>query len=1215
VTNGADILIGDLIEIPERIHKGDFVINLAEGITRPEETLRDYVITDQLADAFDRALDFIRSAIDARSSKAAYLHGSFGSGKSHFMAVLHLLLQGNVEARSRVELATAWTKHRWVEGKKFLLVPYHMIGARGLASAILGGYVDHVTRRHPEARHPGVYRTEGIFENAAQLREDMGDEKFFAKLKPQAAGGWGALAKGWTPETFEAAMKAPPGNADRVRLVGDLVGKIFPAYKGVAHGKEEALVDLDEGLSIISRHAQELGYSALILFLDELILWLATHAGNLEFIQREGSALTKLVESQRADRPAPIVSFVARQKDLRDFVGEKLAGADKLNFADILKHWEDRFGEIKLEDRNLPAIIEKRILRPKHTAAGERLRAAFEETAQVRKEVLETLLTKEADRKTFLQVFPFSPALVQALVAVSSALQRERTAIRILLELLVEKRDSLRLGEVVPVGDLWDVVSRGDNAFNDSMRKVHRNADRLYREKLRPLLETEHGVSPNGKANGGAGGDPKAAEKIRAFRNDDRLLKTLLLAALCPEVETLKNLTAHRLAALNHGTIRSPIPGREGTIVLQKVKTWASQVGQIRLGGDPQNPTVSIQLSDVDTESIIETAKIYDTQGQRQIKVREMVFEALGLPGTEYQVLDRRFQWRGTERTCDLLFSNVRDLNDEALRMKGDGWKVVIDFPFDAENRNPNEDVERLRRFPSTGEGERTFVWLPCFFSNRTQVDLGKLITIENLLKGSNLEQFTQNLSATDRTAARTDLQNQHTALKNHISLALEEAYGMRPAREGTLDTTYDLSDERFTCLKRGCTLRPPVAANFRGALDHLLGQALSFQFPQHPEFGRPAKLNADLRKVLEAALAAAGAESPRAFVDKPFRPVLLHIANPLELGKMTESHFVLETKWKEHFNRMGAQEKMTRPSVADLRRWMDLPEPRGLPEAVQNLLILVYAAQTNRTFFLHGRRAEVSLDSLPDELELREEELPPADEWSAAGKRGAEIFGVPLPPALNASSLKRFVDGIAAVIGPQQEAAMRLPGVLHVAMENVGVPAKTSARFRTASAVKDLLEKLEGLEPAAFVGRLAGAKVETSGSAMGASFKAAAEVNRVLQVVKWEAFKLVEKLRDEREGQAKVILEGVRKGLTTDEYVLSLASTLPSLERSAFDLLTMPPPPPPPPPPGWKQVASDRKEKLDARGFKAQVDELSRKLGEGRRIDLDWTIWEKESK
>ena len=54
-------------------------------------TLRDYVVTEQIVACFKEALGFIRSALDGKSSKAAYLHGSFGSGKSHFMAVLHLL--------------------------------------------------------------------------------------------------------------------------------------------------------------------------------------------------------------------------------------------------------------------------------------------------------------------------------------------------------------------------------------------------------------------------------------------------------------------------------------------------------------------------------------------------------------------------------------------------------------------------------------------------------------------------------------------------------------------------------------------------------------------------------------------------------------------------------------------------------------------------------------------------------------------------------------------------------------------------------------------------------------------------------------------------------------------------------------------------------------------------------------------------------------------
>ena len=305
------------------------------------------MVTPQLAACFDDALGFIRSAVEAANSKACYLHGSFGSGKSHFMAVLHLLLEHNPAVRSLEYLDKVCAKHDWVEDKKFLLVPYHMIGARNMESAILGGYVDHVMQLHPNAPLPGVYLADEIFKNAEQHREALGDEKFFAQLNQasrqegptpaaRTKSGWGKLAKGWDAARFEAAMEAPPASEERSRLVGDLVQHIFPAFKGIAQGKDEAYVDLDVGLSIISAHAKSLGYDGLILFLDELILWLATHSADLNFVQTEGNKLAKLVESRKSERPVPIISFVARQRDLRELIGENVTGVEQLNFSDVL---------------------------------------------------------------------------------------------------------------------------------------------------------------------------------------------------------------------------------------------------------------------------------------------------------------------------------------------------------------------------------------------------------------------------------------------------------------------------------------------------------------------------------------------------------------------------------------------------------------------------------------------------------------------------------------------------------------------------------------------------------------------------------------------------------------------------------------------------------------------------------------------------------------
>src|SRR5262249_27646800 len=97
--------IKDLIDLPDRVHRGDFVLRLSEGVTKPSKTVEDYVVTDQLVKCFDEALSLIRASMKAHSSKACYLHGSFGSGKSHFMAILYLILTRNTDARSIIELA------------------------------------------------------------------------------------------------------------------------------------------------------------------------------------------------------------------------------------------------------------------------------------------------------------------------------------------------------------------------------------------------------------------------------------------------------------------------------------------------------------------------------------------------------------------------------------------------------------------------------------------------------------------------------------------------------------------------------------------------------------------------------------------------------------------------------------------------------------------------------------------------------------------------------------------------------------------------------------------------------------------------------------------------------------------------------------------------------------------------------------------------------
>ena len=69
------------------------------------------------------------------------------------------------------------------------------------------------------------------------------------------------------------------------------------------------------------------------------------------------------------------------------------------------------------------------------------------------------------------------------------------------------------------------------------------------------------------------------------------MVKTLLLAALVPNVPALRALTATRLAALNHGSIAAMIPGQERRTVARTLRELAGEFGEIRVS-DADNPAV-----------------------------------------------------------------------------------------------------------------------------------------------------------------------------------------------------------------------------------------------------------------------------------------------------------------------------------------------------------------------------------------------------------------------------------------------------------------------------------------------------------------------------------------------------------------------------------------------------------------------------------------------
>ncbi|WP_116997338.1 phage resistance protein [Desertimonas flava] len=1148
-------LIRELIDIPERVHKSDFVISLRSAIEDPDRTIADYVVTDQLVESFDKALSLVTTATAETKSKSSYLHASFGAGKSAFMAVLHLLLQGHPAARAKPELAPLVAKYApRVEGRTFLLVPYQAIGSNSLEQIVLGGYVEYVRELHPEAVLPAVYVADGILADAVVKRADLGDDAFFRVLSAGAGDDeWGDYGAGWDAARFEAALDAAPGSSERDALVGALLATHYRPVPGQAAASGEGFVPIDDGLEAISRHAKSLGYDTVVMFLDELVLWLASRMGDVAFVSREGAKFVKLVEGDDAQRPAPIVGIIARQRALRELVGDNVPGLQSDVAAEVLRHSEGRFDTITLEDRNLPEIASKRLLRPRSTAAEQQLDDTFAALRQQLDERGErdVLLTDSGDLIAFRKLYPFSPALVDALVALSSAMQRERTALKVMLQLLVDNRDRLEVGQLIPLGDLFDAINSGDEPLTEVMRAQFAQARRLWTQRFEPMLLRNHDLRAD---------EVDGLAATHGFVTDSRLVKSLLIAALVPEVGPLRNLTVSRLTALNAGIVRAFIPGTERQQVLDKLRAWQSEVGELRLDGDEQDPTVTVVLQGIDTAPILDAAKAVDSPGERARRVRELLSEALAVKGADQLEPYFEVEWRGFVRRVDVLFANVRDTSDvpdEVLRA-GQHPKLIVDFPWD-DGYGPADDRARVDDYRRERPPEWTAVWLPNFFTDQTSQLLGKLVRLDHVLRGDNFDRLAGHLSASDRPLARSQLANEQNAVRSRLLSIIDQAYGVAPTQAGTVDEQLTTGEHIYS-LDAGLAIRPPAATSLRGWAEEISDRLFEHRFPKHPKFTEKVS-GADLRNTYAQMVAAFGEPGGRLEnVDAAMRRVLTRVAGPLDLGTMYAAHFVADPQpWIDLIDRRRAETSTLTPTVATVRAWLDGAETpsdrRGLNWDTADLVLLCYAAKTDRSLVDGGRPVtKPQIGQLRPEWELHQQQLPTDGVWTAALARARDLGIVPAATLRTATAAADLNDRILRdLIAEHGPAVHELPTLLLTLSPLADVEG--SARLATARAAERLVADVTR-HPEQAIELLADLAVPGTVAALGTSIKQAAAVGAALRGYNVDLVRQATTLDGDLASDAAALQARIATAITAEELTTGLVEALRQAQAAATDLI-----------------------------------------------------------
>ena len=1173
------MLLREAISIPEHVSASDFVLKLDAGVEHASTTVAEYVVTDKLALAFNDALDSLASALSTGGDRGSFVHGSFGSGKSHYMAILHLLIAGDAGARALPGLQQTITTHEAALATDVLTLDFHLIGAESFESALFAGYLRQVAAKHPGTPLPVLHNTDALFVDAESMRARLGDEAFFGGLNGGAASAWGSFGGGWTPETFDAAVLAPLDDEARGRLATALVSSYFSAYERAGQW-----VGIEDGLKLITAHAKSLGYRAVVLFLDELVLWLASHLADSEFVSTEGSKVAKLVETGAGSRAVPIVSFVARQRDLMDFLGDSVPGAERVAVGQTFTWWEDRFDTIKLEASDLPEIAHKRLLQPVNPEAAAALASALS-AVKANTRAWDDLLRDEhgADEAAFAKVYPFSPALVDTLVALSGLLQRERTALKVMAQLLAKGRDVLQVTDVIPVGDLYDVmVEGGDSPLTDEMRTHFAIARELYRSKLRPMLLATHQLTEadlEGSVPGALAQD--APPDVAAYFTDDRLAKTLIIAALAPGAPALRNLTASRLAYLNYGTVPTIIPGTEAISVLTRVKAWAEQIGEIQVG-DGNDPLISVSITGVDYDSVLNQVRTEDTTASRRGLLRRMVFEQLGVPSSDTLLAENphALVWRGSKRTIDLVFGNVRDadaLPDDMLRASGANWKLVVDYPFDTSDHGPHDDIARIERLREAGVTSRTVAWIPMFLSASRQDDLGTLVLLDYLLAGAGdtFDRHAIHLPTEQRQLARAALANRRNSLRDSLNNVIKQAYGVAAVEPRDIDSTYGTITP-FATLEPALTVQPPVGATLHDALANLAEQMLSTQFPAHPKFdpGDTEVKRADLNVVAEhvvRAMASGGRVEP---VETAKRGTMRRVANPLEVGQMLENHYVFSAAtypWRNRFTTWAAQEGLTAIPVARVRQWLT---PYGMAREVENLLLIAWALLDDKQWAKAGATVTVAgVEQVTEDLVLREPTLPDADAWEVALPRAAALFGVTVANLRSAANVATLGTGVRARARDLQQGSADLAAMLEVHMPQLGI-SEHAPRVLSARLGKELLARLANEnDDVVLVQTLFELALPEEPQALAKSMTSASTVAGALRGLMWSMIDSVRAIdaTDPRRLEVDVLIATLAQTAEAEEHHAALAPALRAAVEKAGQILaaaqTTPTPPAPTPP------------------------------------------------
>jgi hypothetical protein len=216
----------------------------------------------------------MKQVFDRGEEYGRFIHGSFGSGKSHFMTMLSLLVEG---AHARLEEVPSRAQRpprgrsgkgargpdheAWLGKAGLLVVRIHMLSVRGKTTgfdrAVYEGFNAALKRR---GKAPFEFlNVDAIFDEVRREAKEYGD----------------IVWKRLESREHRRRPRGLRGHRRRLDPGPERFARTWLKYKG----RDAADAGIDprwsEGLKRMAEHAKAQGFGGIVLMIDEFLLWLA----------------------------------------------------------------------------------------------------------------------------------------------------------------------------------------------------------------------------------------------------------------------------------------------------------------------------------------------------------------------------------------------------------------------------------------------------------------------------------------------------------------------------------------------------------------------------------------------------------------------------------------------------------------------------------------------------------------------------------------------------------------------------------------------------------------------------------------------------------------------------------------------------------------------------------------------------------------------------